>query len=348
MSAGGVEPGRGFGPSPPARVPVLVYIAGAHRSGATPLGAILAGHPSIFYGGEMYRFPHPIFDVPDPARGCSCGASVETCPFWEQVRTQLDAEPGTLRALRAGQLRFERWRGLPRTLWRWFRADDELREHVHRMGRFIRILADTTGATTVVESSYNPWRGFLYRHPASGVDVRFVHLVRDGRSFIASERISTDPPEVPWRWLRATPVIVGRWISYHVLSWVLLRRRGRYMRVSYEQFVRAPGPTLRRIGVFIGIDLSSVIERVERGEPIPMRHIAAGNRMRLLGSIRLDLLGARSPELGPVARGLFWVMGGWLALLLGYRPGTDPTVVPPAPLEPAEAATAAEPRRPAG
>jgi hypothetical protein len=329
MTAAGSRSSPSLIPTAPPPPVSLVYIAGAHRSGATPLGAVLAGHPSIFFGGEMYRFPYPIFGHPDPTRLCSCGEPVDTCPLWSRIRTELESEPGTLDALRRGQLHFERWRRLPQTLWRQYRRDPELLRHVERMGRFVRILAEATGAPTIVESSYNPLRGRLYQDPASGVDVCFLHLVRDGRNFIASERLAVFAPESPWKWLRARPVIVIRWVAYHALSVVLLRHAHRYLRVSYEELLRDPDRNLRVISGEIGIDLSSVIHQVEIGAPIPMRHIAAGNRVRLQGELRLASESAAIPPLDFTARTLFWGLGGWLALLLGYRPGSVPSPVHP-------------------
>jgi Sulfotransferase domain len=320
MTPEGPETRSLSGPGPGARPLGLVYVAGAHRSGGTPLGAVLGGHPTIFYAGELYRFPHPIFDRPDPARKCSCGASVVECPFWSRVRVRLENEVGPLPQLRREQARFESWRFLPVTLWRRYRHQRELRQHVEKMGRFLRILAEESGARTIVETSYNPMRGLLYRDPASGVEVSYLHLVRDGRSFIASERTASDPPEVPWRWLRTTPVVVGRWVSYHVLSLLLLAHQRRYLRVRYEDLLRDPGETVGRIARFLELDLSDVVERVERGIPIPMHHIAAGNRVRLLGEIRIDSEGGGVPRLGLGSRALFWGLAGGLALALGYRP----------------------------
>jgi hypothetical protein len=309
---------------PAAAEVTLVYIAGAHRSGATPLGAVLAGSPDVFYAGELYRFPHPIFEAPNPQRLCSCGTPVDACPFWMQVRARLDAEPGMLQSLRAGQLRYERWRSLLSTLWRRARRDPKLLEHVARMGRFVRVLAETSGSRVVVESSYNPLRGLLYRDPASGLNTRFLHLVRDGRNFLSSELHARDPPESNWRWVRSTPVILGRWVAYHSLTLALLARRADYLRVRFETFLATPGPALRQISRLSRVDPSAVIAEVEAGRSIRMRHIAAANRMRLEGEVRLHRELGEMPPPGPFLDLAFWVIGGWLALSLGYRPRRSP------------------------
>jgi hypothetical protein len=317
-------------PSPPAPTsPRLVYVAGAHRSGATSLGAVMAGNPGIFFAGELYRIPHPIFEVPDARRLCSCGLAADDCPFWNEVRSRLGSEPGMLQALHRGQLRFESWRWLLRTAWKRARRDPELLDHLARVGRFVRVLSEVSGSPLVLESSYNPVRGWLYRDPATGLDVRFIHLVRDGRNFIASEQHATDPPEAHWRWIRSTPVVVGRWVAYNVLSILLLRPTGRCLRVRYEDFVRSTGTVLSQISRFIGVDLSDVARQVESGAAIPMRHVAAGNRMRLEGAVRLEPHFAETPSLSTGSLVAFWGLAGWLALSLGYRPASS--TVPRAP-----------------
>ncbi len=302
----------------------LVYIAGAHRSGATPLGAVLGGNPEVFFAGELYRIPHPIFEVRHPDRLCSCGVAVDDCPFWTQVRSRLATEPGLLSALRAGQIRFERPRTIFRTLWRRYRRDPELLAHIARMGRFVRILSEISGARVVVESSYNPLRGWLYRDPASGLEVKFLHLVRDGRNFLNSERSATDPPETAWKGIRTTPAIVLRWVGYHLLTLALLGGAGGTLRFRFEDLVTTPGPVLRRTAAFVGVDLSGVIPRVAAGEAIQMRHIASGNRMRLRGEVRLQREFADLPSLRPLTVAAFWVLAGGLALALGYRPRWGP------------------------
>ncbi|MGI0150949.1 MAG: hypothetical protein ACREC5_03310, partial [Thermoplasmata archaeon] len=285
------------------------------------LGAILGAGPGVFFAGELYRCPHPIFERPDPDRRCSCGVAVDLCPFWVRIRERLEAEPGLSAALRAGQLRYERWRSIPRTLWKLSARDPGLLAHIARMGRFLRILSEESGASVLVESSYNPLRGRLYQDRSSEVNVRFLHLVRDGRNFLVAERTAVDPPEVAWRWLRSTPVILARWVFAHLLSLVLLGRGRRYLRIRFETMVRSPQPILGRVARLAEVDLDAVVDRVTAGDLIPMRHIAAGNRLRLLGTLRLRTEYASPPHLSLLGRAAFWGLAGWLALILGYRPG---------------------------
>jgi len=328
MSAAPPPSGSAMGPpsSPPAepRRPVdVVYIAGAHRSGGTALGTLLATGAGVFYGGELYRFPFPIFDPGDPARRCSCGSPVALCPFWAAIRADADAHPHLLSELRQGQVRFESWPRFPLTLPRLLRKDPELARHASHMAEFVRILADHAGASVVVESSYNPLRGILYRRAdLGGGKVRFLHLVRDGRNFLGSELGPAGGVEAGSHWQRVPPAIVARWLVFHLATLVFCARgRDSYLRIRYEDLLRSPRETLGSIQRFLGIDLSAVVAQVEAHTPVPMVHVCAANRARLSGSLTLRPELASPAKLTRAQSALFWAMAGWLAFAFGYRPG---------------------------
>jgi len=318
-------------PAPAIPTPLdVVYICGAHRSGATVLGALLAARPEVFFWGEAYRYPRPMFWPgnmvwpKDPTRGCSCGVPADQCPFWTAVRAELEQRAPFLENLERGQRTYESWSALPTRLGSALRHDPALDAHVQRMVEFLRVIAARTEARVLAESSYSAMRGSLYRRAElAGGRVRFVHLVRDGRNFLASELGVLWDPERPARWVRSRTVIVARWVVYNLAAILIGVRDPRsYLRVRYEDLVLRPAETLAKIGAFLDLDLSDVARRVAAREAIPMRHIAAGNRARLRGSVVLrgDLAGL--PQLPRSTSALFWALGGWLALLLGYRPGT--------------------------
>lgn len=298
----------------------LLYIVGHHRSGGTALGSILSAHPGLFFAGELYRFPHPIWTTGDGHRGCSCGRPVLECPFWNEVRRRAEAE-GLLSRLRRGQLRYERWSSLPRTLLADALDRPGLRQYCADTVRFLEIIAECSGAEVLVEYSASAARARTYRAARrAGLNVRFIHLVRDGRGFLISEMATGPDPEAPGALLRHPLVIVARWAGMNLAALLLCGRdRTRYLRVRYEELLRDPRRVLTRVGRFGELDLSDVADRIESGAPIPMRHIAAGNRSRLKGSLVLARDPPRSGSLPWSARALFWVTAGWLAGLLGYR-----------------------------
>jgi len=313
-------PGSETGPAPPAPALDLLYIVGHHKSGATALGAVLAGHPEIFFAGELYRFPTPIWTPGDPTRLCSCGVPILDCPLWSPVRR--DFERGhSLAELREGQVRFERWLALPRTLLARGTTQPALERHADAMEALLRTLVSKSGSRVIVESSLGALRGWIYRlNGPQRISVKYLHLVRDGRALLWSESRLKDTPESGGAWVRWPPVVIARWVGMNLLAMLLCSQdRGRYLRVRYEDLVTDPRATLQRIAEFSGVDLTDVIAKVEARVPIPMRHIAAGNRNRLKGSIVLQGDFGWTTGLPRVSRAVFWLTAGWLARLYGYR-----------------------------
>jgi len=296
------------------------------------LGTILSRGASVFYAGEIYRFPYPIFDPGDPNRGCSCGKMVAECPFWTAIQADAGSHPRLLTDLREGQKRYDAWHRIPITEWRYLRQDPSLGQYARRMREFVRVLADRSGSSVVVESSFSPLRGMLYRRaPAEEGRIRFIHLVRDGRSFFGSE---TGPipqgVEAGTPLQRTPPAVIARWMLFHLAA-ILLCSRGpdTYLRVRFEDVLQRPRETLGTIQEFLGIDLTDAIELIETHRPFPMVHLCAGNRARLAGSLVVRPQMATPPPLSRTHTVLFWAMAGWLALLFGYRPGADRAPVPP-------------------
>jgi len=279
----------------------------------------------VFYAGELYRFPFPIFDPGDPARMCSCGSPVASCAFWAGVRADSEAHPGLLADLRRGQKRFEAWRRAPLTLLRMLHKDRALERHAARMEEFVRIVADRAGASTVVESSYSALRGMLYRRAdLGGGRVRFIHLVRDGRSFFGSELGPAYGTHPGSNWQRVPPAIVARWVAFHTAAVAFCSRgRGTYLRLRFEDVLLHPEESLGAIQQFLGIDLSEAVRRIGAHQPIAMNHICSANRARLTGSLTVRPELAAPSKLSRANTALFWSMGGWLALALGYRPRPD-------------------------
>jgi hypothetical protein len=292
------------------------------------VGALLASPSHHLFVGELYRMPNPIWDPGDPNRGCSCGLPVLSCPFWSEVRRRAEQDPALLRELRQGQGQFERWSRLPTTLLRSWAGSPTLRRHAERKRRFLEIISQTAESPRIVESCYSPVRAWLYRLGLPvGVRVRYLHLVRDGREFLRSEMGVTNDPEAPWLWIRSTPVTIGRWVLYNATARLFCGLHPEsYLRVRYEDILENPSESFARIGAFLGWDLAEVSDRAEKRLPFLMKHIAAGNRVRLLGSVALRSPSPSTWTLPRRTRFLFWAMAGWLALSLGYGWGSRATL----------------------
>lgn len=270
----------------------VVYILGVSRSGSTVVGYAIGGHDDACFVGEMAN---------TPARGwqgerlCSCGERWDECDYWTRVRASLDERLGGFDAdeYRRLQRRFEPYqldfRG-------WFRlargSDPEFERYGRMIGAIFESLAEASGKSVIVDSSKDPGRALaLTRVP--GVDVVLVHVVRDARGVAYSMAKSFDRDVAKGVYKQHPAESVFRASALWSLTNGLceVSRFGvpnrRFIRMRYEDFVAAPGGELQRVGDVVGLDYTSVTERIESGQTLPSAHILNGNRMRMDGGIRL-------------------------------------------------------------
>jgi hypothetical protein len=295
----------------------LVYILGAGRCGSTLLDLMLGAHPTICSTGELFHFPENLRGKPQP---CSCGAEATACEFWGKVRSDVEQQ-FPLTALDAGR-RFESTRSLPRTALLAGIPGSSVDQYARRLTSLLRAIAKESGKTVVVDSSKLTSRGLImWRTRSMGVDVRYIHLVRDGRGYVWSKLRTLDgqglgltPPE------KNVADLSAWWVMANVLSAVFFRfRRGRYIRIRYEDLVANPEGTLGRVGKFIGVDLSGIIAAVRDRQPLPGGHIVGGNRMRFNRTVVLKPDTEWQQNLPKEDERTFWGIAGWLARRYGYQ-----------------------------
>jgi hypothetical protein len=307
---------RGTAPGP-KRVK-LVYILGEYRSGSTILSVLLSADPSVRSTGELLTLPERFWTA---ARPCSCREAPRACPFWSKVYDGCEGRVD-LRALAAGKRRFETYRSLPRVLLGRLFGSKRLDEHARRFAGFIHAIADAEGQSVVVDTSKNPVRGFVYsRTEPYGLDVYYVHTVRDGRA-VAHSRV-TRPGGGTFAHEELTRSVwnfAGRWLIVNFLAFLLCSRpRERYHVVRYEDLVADPAGVMRRLGRFLGLDPEGLARPLEREESFPVPHLIAANRFRFTPTVKFRPdLDWRS-EISRRDQVIFWSVAGWLALLYGYR-----------------------------
>jgi hypothetical protein len=162
------------------------------------------------------------------------------------------------------------------------------------VARLYPAIAATTGCSLIVDSSKLPTYGWLLDRVPT-VDVSVLHLVRDPRA-------------VAYSWQRTKPLADGAaspimdrqspaksaalWNVWNLTASLMWRGSDRYLRLSYEDFVRHPRDWTQRILEFAGheADLDPVFID---GHTVAMRpsHTVAGNPDRLRSgpvTLRLD------------------------------------------------------------
>ena len=236
--------------------PTLLYIGGYPRSGSTILSRLLGQLDGFTDIGELAN----AWRVIDRGWGtCGCAVDVIRCPFWADVFTQLDGwqsggrgfEPEAAEGLVAAH----REAGKSSRVLRSY-LTGRLDHHQLRYGRFLARLygsiAGITGATTVVDSSKDPW--WATYAAAGGVKVAFLHLLRDPRgvyySRARSRQASNLVPDGP---LKTLSVAAG-WAGINVTA-AASPRLGieTYIRASYESIMSEPEIALPRLLMQLGL-----------------------------------------------------------------------------------------------
>jgi len=301
----------------------LVYILGTHRSGASILGVLLAAHPDVFFAGELYKLPNPKWT---PGGLCACNRLLRDCPFWSTVVRQLGGEEA-MRALARGQVEFEKWAHLGGALSSKALDSEARQRHLSRNLEMIRTISRQSGRRIVLDGSKDPIRGrFLLGALRHGVPVQFIHLIRDGRSYVWSEMSRPGLKGNRFAWLvQNRGALVVRWTLINlVATGFQTAGAGHYLRIRFEDFSRNPETELTRIGNFLGIDLSAVIAGMKRGDPTPIGHVMAGDAfLRAQSTVVFRPERADSKSLSKGTQALYWALAGWLAGVLGYRWGRD-------------------------
>ena len=305
-------------PSPPTR---LVYIAGSGRCGSTLLDILLGADPSIQSTGELMRI---LGGAQGHAQECSCGEDIRTCPFWTKVVEEFGGLPA-LEQLDRGT-RLEGTKGLFLGRLGDARRGSLARRHAARLAQLVQAVSKVSGRPIVVDSSKSLGRGYLYRlERGHGLDVRYIHMVRDGRAFLWSKGARPDGEGVGKRTPSRSPLrLAGLWLTTNFVASVVFRvQSGRYLMVRYEDLTERPNDTLERIGRFLDVDLTGVGRDLAAGRPIPISHVVGGNRLRFSKGLTLRADAEWERALPRKDRAVFWAVAGWLAWWDGYESATQ-------------------------
>ncbi len=298
----------------------VVYIMGAGRSGSTLLDALLGNHPDVVSVGELTNLH---FAGWSNGEYCACGKQGNVCEFWSEVLRewkQRDASADVVDYI-AMQKRFESFR-----FFGWIRWVRFFRERFFRSRRFQRFLHQTenlyaairqvSGKSIIVDSSKNPLRACLLSL-IPGIDLRIVHLVRDGRAVAWSRKKAFDRNGKGG----VSNTIPSRPIWFSVVYWMLVNLVAGMVRtvgsdnamlVRYENLVTTPQVVLGQIATLANVDLTEVARAATAGESMRIRHIISGNRLRMAGSVTLQADQEWIQMLSRTDRRICWTLAGWM------------------------------------
>lgn len=279
---------------------MIIYIAGAMRSGSTLLGRLLGSIPGAFHAGELHNL---WYELTVDGR-CSCRSPIRICPFWSGVLDAMAPELSAVgwgiaeaRAWRERTLSLRRLRLLPSgPLSRGSRARRGQAKYA-RLARAVYLaVASATGTRVVIDSSKVP-AGALLLEGMEGVDGRVLHLVRDPRATAQSwaAHKGQEFHDGQSGWLqelqpRSAWQATASWMAYNAaLSGVVAHRSPPYRLVRYEDLTDAPLATIAALASWCGLDPAGLRMDADGTAHLGLGHSASGNMDRFTdGAVRIE------------------------------------------------------------
>lgn len=302
----------------------VVYVVGTGRSGTTLMDTILSNQPRLYGSGELALLA---VDNYFHRFHCPCGRPIDECQFWRAVVEHWFDKTGLQSLAEHARVRhpFEgpRLHGLTRLMREKLYRSPAFVEYARQTTELYRSIQAVSGREMIVDSSAIPMRA-LALSMMPEIDLRLIHLVRDGRGVAWSlkkglredQKSGVGSGEVPrpvWR-------SALTWIAYNMVSSWVCRQvpRGRSLFCRYEDLSANSEAVLRRIGEFLECDFEEIIQRINSGGALKVGCTYGGNRMRMSGEIRLRLDTDWTQKLTETEQRTLSRMCGWLMRKYGY------------------------------
>jgi Sulfotransferase family len=266
----------------------VLYVGGDGRSGSTILATLLGQSHDLLPVGELRGVWNALRDN----ELCSCGESVVECGFWQSVGEHAfggwDHAPRREMALSDSLL--ARHRRFPRLLLSSLthNESDALQRHRETLARLYAAVREVSNSSVIIDSTKNPGYALLLRDVA-GLDVRFVHLVRDSRAVTYSwGKDDVKQPEYDKNPVLRGTLLARKSLWRSAIEWdvknVLLHvveRPALHCTVTYESLMLEPERELARVIELVADARVST----QRGVPEVARstralHMIGGNRVR--------------------------------------------------------------------
>lgn len=263
----------------------VLLITGSGRSGSTILDNVLGQVPGFFSCGEVRYIWERGFRAD---RLCGCGRPFSECPFWHDVIGEAfggrnGVDPNRMIEL---QNMITRARQVPATLTRGGGKRLQERVHEYRMNleKLYRAIRSRSGADVVIDSSKLPSYGYVLT-TLDSLDVRAVQLVRDARATAHSWGRKKELPDFKdQRYMQRfgpakAAVLWEMWNGVAQAYW--RKAPDRYLRIRYEDFIRAPEEIVRDIVGLFGHRLDEPLFGPNNTIELEANHTVAGNPSRM-------------------------------------------------------------------
>ena len=264
---------------------------GAGRSGSTVLNIMLGSHPEIFGAGELQNLGRALANN----EYCSCGDKIKDCSFWSKVYSNwIDSTQEV--QFNSAMTRIRKVENLKSPL-AWIKMllnypgqSKVLEEYFKDSYLFFNAITTSMDQKVITDISKNPLRALGLLKKAH-LDLRLIHLVRDGRALAWSlfnvhevnKKLGVEKelkPRPIWR-------TAAFWLIINWQSNLVRKRSGKVVIMKYEELTKNPEKSLRKLESIIDLDLQPIIRNIQEETPLPIAHVMSGNKLRMSKSIKL-------------------------------------------------------------
>ncbi len=295
----------------------VIYCMGSGRSGSTLLNIILSNHSKIFGAGEI----NSIQRINQEKFNCSCGNRFVECDFWGGVmdkwkKAEQKETPAETISKIHGIDNFKSPIAWIKYLLNYPFQSRFFKNYLESTYNFYKAMIEESGRPVIMDISKNPLRALvLNAHPK--IDLRLIHLVRDGRG-VAWSINKYDKTDI-----RQKPV----WRA--ALFWTVINLQANFVRkrvkdsglVLYEDLVKFPEKTINSIAQIADVDPTSIIHSLKGNLAQEESHIMAGNKLRRQRNITLKLDTKWKENLSQEQINSFMKIAGSTMASYGYTKG---------------------------
>jgi hypothetical protein len=268
----------------------VLYIAGFERSGSTIVNRVLGQIDGFVAWGELRDiWQHGIIDN----RLCTCGALFRDCSAWTKIINeafgginQVDAQKMT------GLLQKTRAMVLPHCFGILTNSvfKSSVEEYLTSLEKLYRAIQTTTGSKVIVDSTKASWYGYVLGMLPT-IDLYIVHVVRDPRGVCYSLQQHKSKDDPTCQWYNPIHASLSWNLKNSAVEMLLNRSPERYLRISYEDFVRNPKTAVKSVLNLVQEKVTQLPFKDDSTVIMNVDHIFAGSPSSRseIGAVKLRL-----------------------------------------------------------
>lgn len=318
----------------------IIFIIGAGHSGSTLLAKTLNAHSKIFALSEISNFYE---DIKNQYALCGCGKPLKECPFWENINNHLINKlgfgiknfPDNFRITKPhyentfwGKVKFRIARLI--ALYLNIKLTKSLSMQIFNIRALYNTIFEQTKADILVDSSKSPKRAYLLKNNLKDIDVKIIHLVRNGRAVLffyqkGYYKVKTKNPKTGEYEMKTyyaenicsvkESIKIWRRDNLQALYFHKLLNSKYYYFLRYENFTSEPEKQLIKLFNFFGGQYESKMLNLNRYK----NHMVSGNASRINAEKIEKPFNSWKNELNKEKNKQFERKAGWLNRVFGYK-----------------------------